>query len=123
MRVFVKSPLICCIANLFYQFVRRLSNSKQRETRFQATFDAIKGCGFDTSFMKDAKYTYEYKGIACLLVTLRREIAQKCTNNFWHCFTETSCPLRKKRTMRIMSTRNSNNNRNTIDRLRARYKQ
>ena len=75
----VKSPLICCIANLFYQFVRRLNNSKQRETRFQATFDAIKGCGFDTSFMKDAKYTYEYKGIACLLVTLRREIAQKCT--------------------------------------------
>lgn len=46
-----------------------------------------------------------------------RKIAQ---NNFWHCFTETSCSLKMKRTMRIMSTRNLNNNRYKIDRLRVR---
>ena len=39
----------------------------------------MKGCGFDTSVMKDAKYANEYKGIACLLVTLGQEIAQKYT--------------------------------------------
>ena len=53
--------------------------SRQKVSGFQTTFDAIKGCGFDTSFMKDVQYAYEYKGIACLLVTLGREIAQTYT--------------------------------------------
>ena len=59
--------------------MRRRNNSRQQLPRFQATFEAIKGCGFDTSVMKDAKYANEYKAMACLLVTLGQEIAQKYT--------------------------------------------